>query len=58
MGGKSFIENMKALLGFRVKGREVRQGGGARYKLREAAAQYTALFRAEKGNIDLKNTYI
>jgi hypothetical protein len=45
-------------LGFRAKGREVRQGGGARYQLREDAAQYKALFRAEKDNIDLKNTYI
>ena len=53
-----FIENVKALLGFRAKGREVRKGGGARYQLREGAAQYKALFRAEKGNIDLENTYI
>ena len=58
VGGKSFIENVKALLGFRAKGREVRQGGGSRYQLREGAAQYKALFRVEKNNIDPENTYI
>jgi hypothetical protein len=42
----------------RAKGREIRQGVGARYQLREGAAQYKALFRAEKSNIDLENTYI
>ncbi len=49
---------MKALLGFRAKGREVRQGGGARYQLRECAAEYKALFRAEKDDIDPENTYL
>ena len=58
VGSKSFIENVKALLGFKAKGREVRQGEGARYQLREGAARYKALFRAEKGNIDPENTYI
>ena len=58
MGSKPFIENVKALLGFRAKGREVREGGGGRYQLREDTAQYKALFRVEKGNIDLENTYI
>ena len=58
VGSRSFIENVKALLGFRAKGREVRQGGGARYQLREGAAQYKALFRAEKDNIDPENTYV
>ena len=58
VGGRSFIENVKALLGFRAKGREVRQGGGAGYQLREGAAQYKALFRAEKDDIDPENTYL
>ena len=57
VGSKSFIENLKALLGFRAKGREVRQGVGARYQLREGATRYKALFRVEKGNIDPENTY-
>jgi len=39
---------VKALLGFRAKGRKVRKGGDARYQLREGAAQYKALFRVEK----------
>ena len=29
VGSRSFIEKVKALLGFRAKGREVRQSGGA-----------------------------
>jgi hypothetical protein len=58
VGRKFFIENVKALLGFRVKGKEVRQDGGARYQLREGAAQNKALFRAEKNKIDLENTYV
>ena len=58
VGSRSYIENVKALLGFRAKGRGVRQGGGSRYQLREGAAQYKALFRVEKDNIDPENTYI
>ena len=58
VGNRSFIENVKALLGFRAKGREVRQTGGSGYQLREGAAQYKALFRVEKDNIDPENTYI
>jgi hypothetical protein len=58
VGSRFFIENVKALLGFRTKGREVRQGGGSRYQLREDAAQYKALFRVEKDNIDPENTYV
>ena len=58
VGSRSFIENVKALLGFRAKGREVRQSGGARYQLRECAAEYKALFRAEKDDIDPENTYL
>jgi hypothetical protein len=57
VGSRSFIENVEALLGFRAKGREVRQGGGAEYQLREGAAQYNGLFRAEKDDIDPENTY-
>jgi len=57
VGSGSFIENVKALLGFRIKGREIRQDGGARYQLREGAAQYKALFRAEKDDTDPEKTY-
>jgi putative transposase len=58
VGSRSFIENVKSLLGLRAKGREVRQGGGSRYQLREDAAQYKALFRVEKDNIDPENTCV
>ena len=52
VGSRSFIEHVKALLGFRAKGREVRQGGGSGYQLREGTAQYKDLFRVEKDNLD------
>jgi putative transposase len=55
VGDRPFIEKVKALLGFRAKGRKVREGGEG-YQLREGAVQYKALFRAEKDNIDPENT--
>jgi len=58
VGSRSFIENVKALLGFRAKGREIRQGGGSGYQIREGATQYKALLRVGKDNIDPENTYI
>ena len=58
VGSRSYIENVKALLGFRAKGREVRQSGSSGYQLREGAARYKALFRVEKDNIDPEKTYI
>jgi len=58
VGSRFFIENVEALLGFRAKGREVRQGGGLGYPLREGASQYKALFRVEKDNIDPENADI
>jgi len=57
VGSRSFIENVKALLGFRAKGREVMEGDKA-YKLREESAHYKALFVAEKDDIGLENTYL
>ena len=56
VGSKSFIEKVKALLGFKAKGRVVMEGG-EEYHLREEATPYTALLRAEKDDIGLKNTY-
>ena len=47
---------MKALLGFRAKGRDVIEGN-AGYQLREDAAHYKALFEVENNDIDLENTY-
>ena len=56
VGSKTFVENMKALLGFRAIGRDVKEGGGE-YQLREGAASYNALFEPKKRNIGPKNTY-
>jgi len=58
MGSRFFLENVKALLGFKAKGREVRQLGGSGYQLRESLAQHKALLRVEKDNIDLENSYV
>ena len=53
---KSFIEKVKALLGFKAKGRNFMDGGEG-YHLRDEATPYTALFRAEKDDIGFENTY-
>jgi putative transposase len=50
VGSKSFIENVKALLGHRAKGREV-IGDSEGCKLREEPGYYNALFEAENGDI-------
>ena len=47
---------MKALLGYRAKGRDV-IGGNEGYQLREGSAPYKAVFGAENGDIGLENTY-
>ena len=56
VGSKSFIENVKARLGFRAKGRAVIEGGEGCH-LREEAAPYIALFEAEKDDIGTENAY-
>ena len=56
VGSRFFVENMKAHLGYRAKGREVR-GRNERYHLLEGSAPYKALFGAEKDDIGLENTY-
>lgn len=56
VGSKSFIENVKALLGFRAKGRDV-TGDGEGYQLREEPGLYKAVFEGENGDIGLQNTY-
>jgi hypothetical protein len=56
VGSRSFIENVKALLGFRAKGGRAIEGGEA-YELREGSAHYGAFFKGENDNIGLKNTY-
>jgi len=56
VGDKSFVENVKAQLANRAKGREVREGDEG-YQLREGCGSYKARFGAEKGDIELENTY-
>jgi hypothetical protein len=53
---RAFVENVKALFGFRAKGRDVVEGCGG-YQLRESAARYEALFEAENDDIALENTH-
>ena len=54
VGSKSFIESVKASLGFRAKGRNVIQSGEG-YQLRESPAPYKVLFEAESEDIDPEN---
>ena len=48
---------MKALLGFRAKGRDVIEGYGG-HQLREGAAHYQGFFEAENDDIGPENTYL
>ena len=48
---------MKALLGFRAKGRDVIEGCEG-YQLQEGVAHYEAFSEAEKEDIGPKNTYL
>jgi len=56
VGSRSFVEHVKALLGFRAKGRDV-IGGNEGYQLREGSAPYKALFGAENDDRGVENTY-
>ena len=56
MGSKPFVETVKALLGFRAKGRDVIEGTEG-YQVREGPTTYNALFGAEKGDIGPQNAY-
>ena len=56
-GSRFFVEKVKAILGFRAKGRKVKRAGEG-YQPREGQAPYNALFRAEKGDIGPENTYL
>ena len=53
---RSFVENVKAPLGFKAKGRNIIEGGEG-YHLRQEAAPYTDLFGAEKDDIAPENAY-
>jgi REP element-mobilizing transposase RayT len=57
VGGRSFLENVKALLGLRAKGRDVVEGC-AGYQLREDSVRYKPLFEAKNDDIALENTHL
>jgi len=56
VGSQSFVDTVKALLGFRAKGRDFVEGGQG-YQLREAAAGYKPLFEDENEDIALENGF-
>jgi REP-associated tyrosine transposase len=56
VGSRPFVEEVKGLLGFRAKGREVIESTEG-YQVREGFAPYKALFEAEKEDIGPQNTY-
>jgi putative transposase len=56
VGSRSFVEKVKALLGYRAKGREV-IGGNEGYQLREGSGPYKVLFGVGNDDIGLENTY-
>jgi putative transposase len=56
VGGRPFAERVKALLGFRAKGRDILEGGKG-YQVREGPATYSPVFGAEKWRIGPQNTF-
>jgi len=56
VGGRTFVDSVKVLLGFKAKRRNAIEGVKG-YHLREEAAPYKALFRAEKNDIGSENAY-
>ena len=56
MGSRSFVEDVKSLLGFRAKRRDVIEGNEG-YQLREGSVPYRALFGGENNDIGLETTY-
>ncbi len=56
MGSRSFVENVKGLLGYRAKGRDVIEGNEG-YHLREGSASYEGLLGVESEDIGPENTY-
>jgi putative transposase len=56
VGSESFVEKVKSQLGLKAKGRYVIKGVET-YQLREEAAPYMTLFRAEKDDIGSENAY-
>jgi len=56
VGSRSFVENVKALLGYRAKGRGVIEGNEG-FQLREGSPPYKWVLEVEKDGIGIENTY-
>jgi putative transposase len=56
VGGKVFVEKVKALLGFRARGRKIIEGGEG-YQVREEPEDYNPFFNVEKEDIGPENAY-
>jgi hypothetical protein len=56
VGSRPFVEKVKALLGYRGKGRDIIEGTEG-YQVREGPVTYNALFGAEKRYIGAQNAY-
>ena len=57
VGSRAFVEQVKALLGLRAKGREAIESNEG-YQLRERDARYKVVFGEEKDDIGLENAYL
>ena len=56
VGSRQFTQDMKELMGGLVSGRELSESGKS-FQLREVQTPYSALFKAEKVEIGLQNSY-
>ncbi len=56
VGSRPFVEQVKALLGCKAKGRNIIEAYEG-YQLREGAAQYSTLFGGEKEDIGPENLH-
>jgi hypothetical protein len=56
VGSRAFVENVKSILGFRAKGRDVIEVNDG-YQLRERSVSYGAPFGGENNDIGPENTY-
>ena len=56
VGSRPFVERVKALLGFRARGRKVIEGANG-YQVKEGPATYDALFGVKNGDIGPQNAY-
>jgi len=54
--GRTFVDTVKALLGFKAKGRNIIESGEG-YQLREGGVRYKALFEGEKDDIGPENSF-